>query len=161
MESITPGSADEAYDKRDVVDYLSALEDADVREHAGKDCEAVFEWNGSHNREVFVHLLERGWAVTSISRGHIWLEQLDKTEEAPDAIWKAPRSSEPFPADSYPDVDVVRQAEIDGVYYLMVPERYRDLVNDQWAGHVAEEGYTANSYADYEELAEAYVAAGE
>jgi hypothetical protein len=161
MESITPGSADEAYDKQDVVDYLSAFEDADVSEHVGKDCEVTFQWEGTNQRQMFVHLLERGWAVTSINRGHIWLEQLDKTEEAPDAIWKAPRTSDPFPEDSYPDLDVVRQAEVDGVHYLMVPAGYEDLVNDRWAGRVVEAGQTEESYADYDELAEAYVAAGE
>jgi hypothetical protein len=161
MESITPGSADESYDKQQVIDYLEATGDADIGRTMGKDCEVSFRWEGNNRREVFVHLLEHGWAVTSASDGYIWLEQLDKTEDAPDAIWKAPRTTDPFPEDSYPDLDVVRQAEVDGVHYLMVPEGYEGLVNDEWAGNVVEAGYTAGSYADYDELAEAYVEAAE
>jgi len=84
MASDTPtvGSKN-AYSRAAAIEYLesAAPDDAAVRAHMDSDDIAV-KWDGMNRREVFTHLLARGWAVTSISKGgpFVWLERVESAD---------------------------------------------------------------------------------
>ena len=79
MERPTPNS-EAPYSKQDVIRYLesAAPDDAEVhREATNKSDEVALVWSGLNRRDVFVHLLERGWAITSTDSQYVWLERID------------------------------------------------------------------------------------
>jgi len=84
MENPTPHSVDQ-YSPSEVVDYLldAEIPADDISRNAGKESEILVNHTfRSNRREIFTHLIEHGWAITSIgsSNGHFWLEQLDESD---------------------------------------------------------------------------------
>jgi hypothetical protein len=78
MEKITPCSKPE-YNTQEAVAYLKEAggDDVDVRHSIVSDDEIAFRWDGMNRSEIFTHLLEHGWAITSMDKnGTMWLERL-------------------------------------------------------------------------------------
>jgi len=81
MESPTPCGG-EQYSTEDVFNYIgSALPDTVEDMDVGRHGDIAVTYDGDNRREVFVHLLKHGWAITSVDtvgrNTTVWLERLD------------------------------------------------------------------------------------
>jgi len=84
MENPTPNSS-EQYSPSEVVDYLidADIPADEIHRSSGKESEVHLTHTfRSNRREIFTHLIEHEWAITSLgpSNGDFWLEQLGKPE---------------------------------------------------------------------------------
>lgn len=82
-ENFEGGDDSTAYDLDEAVEYVedAAPDAASIAKVDHHNNEFAIEWHGRNRKEVFTHLLEHGWVVTSVDNQWTWFDRVAGVED--------------------------------------------------------------------------------